>query len=104
MSKLRSKWASPQDLAVVQHCSVEGHPLWERALQPRPSKPMRAAAKDATFKWVIEPPGGMLEGTAYSDVSFLDGQIPELARGGWSFAILNGEATLVASAYGVPPS
>ena len=28
MSKLRSKWASPLDLAVVQQCSVEGHPLW----------------------------------------------------------------------------
>ena len=59
--------------------------------------------KEATFKWVIEPLDGMLEGTAYSDGSFLDGPIPEVARGGWSFAVLNGEGTVVASAYGVPP-
>ena len=45
----------------------------------------------------------MLEGTAYTDGSFLDGPIPELARGGWSFAVLNEQGTIVAAACGVPP-
>ena len=56
MSKLRSKWATPADCAVTLQCNTDGHPLWERALQPRPSKPMRATAKEETFRWVIEPP------------------------------------------------
>ena len=47
--------------------------------------------------------GGMLEGAAYSDGSFLDGPIPELARGGWAFAVLDEDGIIVASAYGVPP-
>ena len=64
---------------------------------------MKAAAKEASFRWVVEPEGGMLEGTAYSDGSFLDGPIPELARGGWAFAVLNDDGKIVASAYGVPP-
>jgi len=46
----------------------------------------------------------MLEGTAYSDGSFLDGPIVELARGGWAFAVLNDDGVTVASAYGVPPA
>ena len=64
---------------------------------------MQSAAKEATFRWVVEPPYGMLEGIAYSDGSFLDGPIPELARGGWAFAVLNNDGAIVAPAYGVPP-
>ena len=45
----------------------------------------------------------MIEGTAHSDGSFLNGSIPELARGGWAFAVLTGDWEIVASAYGVPP-
>ena len=45
----------------------------------------------------------MLEGTAYSDGSFLDGPIPELAREGWAFAVLDDDGRIVASAYGLPP-
>ena len=64
---------------------------------------MKFVAKEASFKWVVEPEGGMLEGIAYSDGSFLDGPIPELARGGWAFVVLNDDGVIVASAYGVPP-
>ena len=64
---------------------------------------MKSVSNEATFRWMIEPEGGMLEGTAYSDGSFLDGPIPELARGGWAFAVLNDDCVIVASAYGVPP-
>ena len=85
MTGLRKKWASPDDVATANQCNVEGHPAWERALVPRPSKPMTKASKEASFKWVVEPEGGMLKGTAYSDGSFLDGPILELARGGWAF-------------------
>ena len=81
MSGLRSKWAPPASVATTMQCNVEGHPAWERALMPRLAKPMKAAAKEASFRWVVEPEGGMLEGTAYADGSFLDGPIPELARG-----------------------
>ena len=80
MSKLRSRWAQSGSVATSQQCSVEGHPAWERGLTPRPSKPMKAAAKIESFRWVVEPDGGMIEGTAYSDGSFLDGPIAELAR------------------------
>ena len=64
---------------------------------------MKSAAREASFRWLVEPEDGMLEGTAYSDGSFLDGPIPELARGGWAFAVLNEKGVIVASAYGVPP-
>lgn len=45
----------------------------------------------------------MLEGTAYSVGSFLDGPTPELGRGGWAFVVLNAQGRIVASAYGVLP-
>ena len=64
---------------------------------------MKAVAKEASFRWVVEPEGGMLEGAAYFDGSFLDGPIPELTRGAWAFAVLNDDGVIVASAYGVPP-
>ena len=85
MSKLRNKWAPAEGMHPTQQCNVEGHPAWERALRPRPTKPVRSVEKEESFRWVVEPSDGMLEGTAYSDGSFLDGPIPELARGGWSF-------------------
>ena len=64
MSKFREKWVPPQDLATTQQCSIEGHPIWERALQPRPTKPKKSIAKQVSFRWVIEPEGGMFEGIA----------------------------------------
>ena len=103
MTTQRKKWAPDRDVATVEQCDVGGHPAWERALQPRPSRPMKEAAKEASFRWVVEPAGGMIEGTAYSDGSFLDGPIAELARGGWAFAVLDDNGKVVASAYGVPP-
>ena len=72
-------------------------------MQPIPIKPKKNAASEASFKWVVEPEGGVIEGTAYSDGSFLDGLIPELARGGWAFALLDDDGKITASAYGVPP-
>ena len=103
MVKLRKRWAAPADLATTMQCDTEGHPAWERALQPRPSKPMQKVAAHESFRWVVEPEGGIIEGTAYSDGSLLDGPIAELARCGWAFAVLDGNGKLVASAYGVPP-
>ena len=85
MSKLRNKWANPKDVTTTMQCNTEGHPAWERALQPRPSKPKKSAASEASFTWVVELEGGMFEGTAYSEGSFLDGPIPELARRGMGF-------------------
>ena len=45
----------------------------------------------------------MLEGTAYTDGSFLDGPVVELGRCGWSFVVLNDQGQATAAAYGVPP-
>ena len=38
MSKLRSKWAPPEDVATSRQCKVEGHPAWERALVTQASQ------------------------------------------------------------------
>jgi hypothetical protein len=103
MAELRDKWAAPEDLATSSQCNIAGHPAWERALQPRPSKPMKNAASEASFRWVVEPEGGLIEGTAYSDGSLRDGPIVELARCGWAFAVLDDSGRIVASAHGVPP-
>ena len=84
MAKQRNKWVAPRDLATTSQCNTERHPAWERALQPRPSKPKKSAASEASFKCVVEPEGGMIEGTACSDGSLLDGPISELARSGWA--------------------
>ena len=97
MTTLRKKWASPENVVVASQCNIEGHPAWERALVPRPTKPMTKTSKVDTFNWVVELEGGMLEGTAYSDGSFLDGPIAELARGDWAFVVLNDDGVLVAS-------
>ena len=64
---------------------------------------MKKVAEQESFRWVIKPKDGCLEGTAYSDGSLLDGPTPELARCGWAFVVLNDEGRIVASAYGVPP-
>ena len=103
MSKLRERWASPSDLVTTSRCEVDGHLAWERALQPRPTKPMVSIAAEESFRWVVEPPGGIIEGTAYSDGSLLDGPIYELARCGWAFVVLDDYGKIVAAAYGVPP-
>ena len=87
--ELRNMWAPAGDVRITTTCDVGGHPLWERGLMPRPTKPMKAAAKEDTFKWVLEPPGGVIEGTAYTDGSYLEGPTPELGRCGWSFVVLN---------------
>ena len=41
MTRLRERWAPPSDLVTTSRCEVDGHPAWERALQPRPTKPMK---------------------------------------------------------------
>jgi len=78
MAELRDKRAAPEDLATSTQCNIDGDPAWERALQPRPSKPMKKVASEASFRWVVEPEGGFIEGTAYSDGSLRDGPIVEL--------------------------
>ena len=103
MAGLGERWAAPADLIITQQCDVEGHPAWERALQPRPSKPMQKVSAHESFRWVVEPEGGFIEGTAYSDGSLLDGPIAELVRCGWAFAVLDDDGRIVASTYGVPP-
>ena len=66
--------------------------------QPRP---------DDSFEWVIRPADRCLplgdEYTVYLDGSFLDGPSRALGRTGWGLAVLDGEARVVASAFGVPP-
>ena len=62
MTKLRTKWASPNDVATANQCNVEGHPAWERALVPRPSKPMAKVSQEATFRSVVEPERGHARG------------------------------------------
>ena len=98
----RQKWAPEKDLATVVACEVQGNPAWERALFPKPPRPMMQRAAAASFRWILEPAGGIIEGTVYPDGSALDGPVPELMRCGWSFVVLTA-GVITAIARGVPP-
>ena len=70
---------------------------------PMPAKPKRKKAQRETFHWVVEPEGGMIQGTIYTDGSALDGPSSVLMRCGWAFVAVDSEGNITASAYGVPP-
>ena len=99
----RNKWARPSDLRTVKVCELQRHPGWERALMPRPAKPIKKKAQRETFHWQMEPVGGMNQGTIYADGSALDGPSSELMLCGWAFVPVASEGNITASAYGVPP-
>ena len=61
MVKLRKRWATPEDLDTTRQCEIEGHPAWERPLQPRPSKPMMKVSSHESFRWVVEAEGGIVQ-------------------------------------------
>ena len=99
----REKWARPADLRTIEACQLQGHPGWERALMPMPGKPLKKKAQRETFHWVVEPEGGMIRGTIYTDGSALDGPSSMFMRCGWAFVAVDNDGNITASAYGVPP-
>ena len=74
----RRKWAPEEDIAVVKTCDVQGNPAWERALLPKPPRPLMQRAAEASFRWILEPEGGIISGDVYPDGSALDGPAAEL--------------------------
>ena len=78
MADARRRWAPERDVATELDCDVRGHPGWERALYPKPARPTIGRSPVETFRWILEPEGGMLEGVVYPDGSALDGPTPEL--------------------------
>ena len=80
-----------------------GKPEWVRALAGRPPRPSKPRAACETFKWVVEPEGGWLQGDIYTDGSVLDGPTEELSRCGWAFVILDDQFNVTAAAHGVHP-
>lgn len=74
-----------------------------RALAARPPKPARAQAATETFKWIVEPVDGWMQGDVYPDGSVLDGPTEELSRCGWAFVVLDDGLNVIAAAHGAPP-
>ena len=72
-------------------------------MMPSPTKPKRRKAASESFHWEVEPVGGYIEGTVYTDGSALDGPNPDLVRCGWAFVVLDDLGNITASAYGVTP-
>ena len=103
LSEQRNKWARPADLRTTKECELQGHPGWERALMPMPTRPVRKKAQHETFHWVVKPEDGIIQGTIYTDGSALDGPSPGLMRCGWAFVAVDSEGNITASAYGLPP-
>ena len=69
----------------------------------RPPLPKRKQLKVETFNWHVRPTSLPVQGKVYPDGSFLDGITKETGRGGWAFAVVGDDGTVVAAAYGVPP-
>lgn len=74
----------------------------ERAFMPDISNFVPAPSREATFRWHLEPPGGVLHGKVYTDCSRLDGPTALLARNGWAFVAVDDDQ-IYAIAYGLPP-
>ena len=102
LAAARRKWAPEKDVATVTACDVQGNPAWERALFPKPPRPLRRRAAVESFRWITEPEGGIISGTVYPDGSALDGPAVELMRCGWSFVVRTA-GVVTAAACGVPP-
>ena len=102
LAAARQKWAPEKDLATVRACDVQGNPAWERALFPKPPRPKMRRAVEASFRWILEPEGGIITGDVYPDGSALDGPVKELMRCGWSFVVVTA-GVITAVARGVPP-
>ena len=88
---------------VAGKCMVRGHLAWERGLMVRPPLPKRKQSKVETLNWHVKPRHLPVHGSVYLDGSFLDGITVETGRGGWAFAVVDGDGTVIAAAYGVPP-
>ena len=102
MADARRRWAPETDVATELDCDVRGHPGWERALYPKPARPTIGRSPVETFRWILEPEGGMLDGVVYPDGSAFDGPTPELVRTGWAFVVLK-DGVIIAAARGLPP-
>lgn len=70
-----------------------------QAIDERAPKP----SKEALFHWVLEPPGGIVSGTAHIDGSQLDGPSALLRRFGQSFVAVDDDGEVTTAANGVPP-
>jgi hypothetical protein len=81
-----------------------GHPQFIRGLTPMISKPKLPRSATETFHWGVRPSDDLLMGTVYTDGSMLDGPDQLTARCGWSFAVLDDDFNVIASARGVCPS
>ena len=75
----------------------------ERALTKTIADIVPPPAKDATFRWILKPPGGTFRGKVYSDGSRLDGPTRLLARNGWAFVVIDDDGVVIAAASGIPP-
>ena len=75
----------------------------ERALAKTIAHIVPPPAKEATFKWIIEHPGGTFRGKVYTDGSRLDGPSQLLARNGWAFVVIDDDGVVMAAASGAPP-
>ena len=88
-----------QQAAAGQHdtaCFTKAMVRWDHVVIPPP-------CQSDTFHWVIEPAGGVVEGTVYTDGSRLDGPDDAVARNGWAFIAVDDNGEVTASAKGVPP-
>ena len=80
-----------------------GSLAYERGLMHPIAHKVPPPAKEATFRWVVYPAGGVFQGRVYSNGSRLDGPTSLLARNGWAFVVLDDDNVLIASASGIPP-
>ena len=98
----RAKHA-PQGLTARANLNDEAEITLERALMPSILHTVPKPAVEASFKWVLRPPGGTFRGTVYTDGSRLDGPTAILARNGWAFVVADELGNIIAIASGVPP-
>jgi hypothetical protein len=88
---------------LASSADASGDVALERALFPSLAAEVPPPKDEATFNWVVMPPGGTFRGAVYSDGSRLDGPSQLLARNGWAFVVMNPAGEVMAAANGVTP-
>ena len=92
------------DHIVAAALKMNGNdPLGDRGLYPLHNMAIPPRSTEATFTWILRPPGGILTSTIYTDGSRLDGLVALLAVNGWAFVAVDASGTVTAIARGVPP-
>ncbi len=80
---------------------------YTRALVPLLFSRMRAPPRGETFEWLVEPPGGMVDGETFVDGSRLFAEhdlFNTCARHGWAFTTYDDDGKVSAAARGRPPA